>query len=107
MAHQGARIRAPVVIDGSSAVRSHHVAIKIHQPLSTNRWGGGSHAVGRVAHRTAEPVLIGMQIVLRGAGVRKNLREIVAFAHIENGPATLVSGLGKRFVTGPPGIAPG
>ena len=97
MAHQRAGIGAVVVSDGSGAVRSHHVGIEIHQALSGDRRRSRSHAVRGVANRTAESILIGMQIVLREAGVRENLGQIVALRAHREGSGDAGIGIGEKI----------
>src|ERR1039457_2196462 len=73
MAGQCAGIGAAVVGNGSGVVHAHNVGVEIHQPLASNVGGNSSHAMGGVADRTGESELNDMEIVLREAGVLKNL----------------------------------
>jgi len=97
VAHQRAGIVAVVVSDGSGAVRAYDVAVKIHQALAGDGRGYGSVSVRSVADRTAEPILIGMQIVLRKAGVREDLSQIVALRAHREGAGNAGIGIGEKI----------
>src|SRR5579862_223603 len=103
MAHERARVRSPVIRNWRSSVRCYHVGVEIHQALPSDGRRCSSHAMSRVANRTAESVLNRVQTVLRETGVGKNLCQIVALrAHGERARDTRV-GIGKEIRYGSAG----
>ncbi len=77
MAGQRAGVGAAVVSDGRTIVLADDIAVKIHHPLARYVGRYGPHAVRGVADGATETELVRVQVVLREAGVREDLPEVV------------------------------
>ena len=78
MADQATGVRRTVVRDRSRTVGRDYLDIKIDQALAGNGTRLGAHAVGCMAYRARESVLLNMACVFAEAAVIQDLREIVA-----------------------------
>ena len=78
MADQAAGIRGAVVGDRSRAVGGDDLDVKIHQAFAGDVARLRAHAVGRMAHRARESVLLNVAGVFAEAGVIHDLVEVVA-----------------------------
>ena len=73
VAGEGARVGGPRIKDGSRSVRSDHVAVEVHKPLSGNSPARRAHPVRGMASGTGEAV-VDVPRVFTEAGIGNDLR---------------------------------